>query len=1185
MLCSNCGTQNEVGRKFCKECAARLAVACPSCGASNAPDAKFCGECATPLQAAAVSLDTATTPTPASPRAAAAAPVAERRLVSVLFADLVGFTPFAEGRDSEDVRDTLSRYFDIARDIVERYGGTIEKFIGDAVMAVWGTPVAREDDAERAVRAALDLLEAVPALGPGIRARAGVLTGEAAVTLGATDQGMVAGDIVNTAARLQSVAEPGTVLVGESTRNAASGAIAFEDIGETALKGKSSPVPAFRAVRVVAQRGGRNRSESLEAPFVGRDEELRLLKEAFHATGREQRPRLVSVVGPAGIGKSRLTWEFLKYLDGLVEELWYHSGRSPSYGEGISFWALGEMVRARAGLAETDDEATTRARVAEMVAAHVPDETERRWIEPAMLQLLGAGETGEHSDELFAAWRTFFERMSLTGTVVLVFEDLHWADAGLLDFIDHVLEWTRELPILIVTLARPELLDKRPNWGAGKRHFSSLFLEPLPEAAMRQLLAGLVPGLPAAAASAIVARADGVPLYAVETVRMLVGDGRLSEKDGVYVPSGDLSQLAVPDTLTALISARLDALDPADRSLLQDAAALGQSFTANALAAVAGQSPEDLESRLRSLVRRELLILRADPRAPDRGQYAFVQSLIREVAYNTLARKDRKTRHLAAARYFESLDTDELVGALAGHYLAAHENAGDGPDAGALAVQARIALKAAAERASSLGSQAQALRFLEQALAIATDDVERADLSEAAGRAAEAADLIDEASSHLRLAYDTRLALGDRSGSLRAITLLARATISSQQARQALTMIEAALKEFGDLAHDSSYARLQGQLARAHFFTQAYRRAVEVADEVLAAAERANLVELILDTMVTKGTALGAMGRTREGLLLVSGAGALAEAGGMPSIALRAYINGSISESLVDPRLSLDKLRIGLKLAARLGRPGEESSLSGNAFIQAMRTGEWAWAEEVLQAALTNAGSAWARMNALSGLANLADYRGEDSSELVAALKAEASEANTSDAQMRMDEVDASVAFAHGRLADAHRLFAVLIAAGVPDAEVHLQVARTSLWMRDSTLAAQDLVAARRTGAFGRAIEAGYEQIAAGISALEGRTAEAMSTYRRVLRDWRDLGLPWDEALTGLEMAMFLDPADDEVRQAADVARKIFAELGAKPFLALLDENVSRAPASPASPVSPVSADAVRESSTVTIGD
>ncbi len=280
------------------ECASPLSAGCPTCGFVNQPGAKFCSECATPLAAGSLV---------GAPRGAASSvaaehedSVAQRRLVSILFADLVGFTPYAEERDSEDVRDTLSRYFDLARDVIERYGGTVEKFIGDAVMAVWGAPTAFEDDAERAVRAGMELVEVVQTLGPGIQARAGVLTGEAAVTLGATNQGMVAGDLVNTASRLQSVAQPGTVLVGESTYRAASAAIVFEPAGDQALKGKQSPVPAWRAVRVVAERGGRNRNESLEAPFVGRHEEMRLLKDLFHTTGREKRLRVVSVIGPAG---------------------------------------------------------------------------------------------------------------------------------------------------------------------------------------------------------------------------------------------------------------------------------------------------------------------------------------------------------------------------------------------------------------------------------------------------------------------------------------------------------------------------------------------------------------------------------------------------------------------------------------------------------------------------------------------------------------------------------------------------------------------------------------------------------------------------------------------------------------------------------------------------------------------
>ncbi|HEV2006313.1 MAG TPA: adenylate/guanylate cyclase domain-containing protein, partial [Candidatus Limnocylindrales bacterium] len=349
--CPNCGSANDAGRKFCGECGTRLASACPNCGTVNGPTSRFCGECGTPLPGANAGAGGA----PATPRGAGAAgaggagfagtaaggvaapgapgsarpanaPVAERRLVSILFADLVGFTTISEGRDHEEVRDLLSRYFDASREIIERYGGTVEKFIGDAVMAVWGAPTAHEDDAERAVRAALDVVDAVRGLAPGLEARGGVLTGEAAVTIGATGQGMVAGDLVNTASRLQSVAPPGVVLVGESTQHATANAIAYEAAGDQLLKGKAAPVPAFRAIRVVGERGGRGRSDRLEAAFVGRDSELRLLKDLFHATARERRVRLVSITGQGGVGKSRLAWELRKYADGVVDRVWWHEG-------------------------------------------------------------------------------------------------------------------------------------------------------------------------------------------------------------------------------------------------------------------------------------------------------------------------------------------------------------------------------------------------------------------------------------------------------------------------------------------------------------------------------------------------------------------------------------------------------------------------------------------------------------------------------------------------------------------------------------------------------------------------------------------------------------------------------------------------------------------------------------------
>ena len=731
--------------------------------------------------------------------------MAERRLVTVLFADLVGFTALSEGRDPEAVRELLSTYFELATDVIKRYGGSVEKFIGDAVMALWGAPVAHEDDAERAVRAGLDLVDAVQALGPGIQARCGVLTGEAAVTLGATSQGMVAGDLVNTASRLQSVAPAGAVLVGEAVQRATSVAIAYEEAGEQLLKGKVAPVPAWRAVRIIAERRGRGRDDRLEAPFVGRDTELRLLKDLFQATSRERRVRLVSVTGQGGIGKSRLAWEFQKYLDGLVEPIFWHEGRSPSYGEGITFWSLGEMVRSRAHLLETDDPVTTRTRIGEMLAQHVPDEEERRRIEPALLALLGAGDTPVGGPaELFSAWRTFFERVASKGVVVMLFEDLQWADPGTLDFIEHVLEWTRNVPILIVTLARPELLEQRPGWGAGKRAFLALDLQALDDASMRELLGGLVVGLPEAAVRSIVARAEGIPLYAVETIRMLVADGRLREREGGtgYEPVGELGELAVPDTLHALIAARLDGLDTAERGLVQDAATLGQSFTIGAVAAVASLEAAEAAKRLDRLVRADLLRREVDPRSPEQGQYAFVQALIREVAYSTLSLRDRRSRHLAAARYFESIGDDELAGALAAHYLAAYRASTEGPEAEALVAQARIALRAAAERAIALGAPGQAVTFLDRAIEVTDASADRAELHERAGAAASNAATQEVALGHFEAARGLYEELGDRPSQARMVAREGNALGPLRRRDEAMARLDRGWVEFADLGDD-----------------------------------------------------------------------------------------------------------------------------------------------------------------------------------------------------------------------------------------------------------------------------------------------------------------------------------------------------------------------------------------------
>ena len=799
LTCSNCGTQNDPTRKFCLECGQRLALGCPACGAPNQPGAKFCGECGTALGTGAAAMgapgDDAGSTAIGDRAAKSATTVNEVRLISVMFVDLVGFTPLSERLDAEEVRDLLDGYFATARQVVARHGGTIEKFIGDAVMAVWGTPVAHEDDAERAVRTALQLVEAIGRIevdGTSLQGRAGVLTGEAVVTVGADGGWMVAGDLVNTAARLQSVAVPGTVLVGEATYRAASGAIAFEPVGQRSLKGKTAPVPGWQALAVVARRGGSGRSETIEPPFVGRDEELRALKDHFHATEREGKPRLVTVVGQAGIGKSRLAWEFEKYLDGVVETILWHEGRSPSYGDGISYWALAEIVRGRAGIAESDDPETARRGLGAMLEEMVPDAVERRWIEPRLTGLLGIDELPvESREELFAAWRTFFERLAERSTTILIFWDLQWADQGLLDFIEHLLTWARSSPIFVLAEARPELLDRRPGWGAAVRSSTTIHLEPLSAGDMRLLLGGIVTGLPEHALRAIVERSEGVPLYAVETLRMLIDRGVLtpSEDGDCFTLAVDLPELDVPATLHALIAARLDTLAAEDRALILDASVLGLSFTVASLRALTAMDDAAVSASLDRLIRHQLLVLDADPRSPERGQFRFVQGVVREVAYQSLAKRDRRAKHMAAARHLESLGDDELAGVLANHYLAAFHATPAGSEADTLAAQARVTLRAAAERAASLHSLLGALGYLDQAITVTPDPAEQALLHERAAKYATESARVPEAVEHVQEAQRIFGSLGDRLGILRARALEARIKLSEHGDKAAIEIL------------------------------------------------------------------------------------------------------------------------------------------------------------------------------------------------------------------------------------------------------------------------------------------------------------------------------------------------------------------------------------------------------------
>jgi class 3 adenylate cyclase/predicted ATPase len=917
VICASCGHDNAEGQKFCGECGSPLVAACPSCGTSNPPGQKFCGECGTPLATGEPAAPTATAKPVERERAA------ERRLVSVLFADLVGFTSASEGRDAEDTRELLSRYFETARAIIERYGGTVEKFIGDAVMAIWGAPIAQEDDAERAVRAGLELVDAIPQLDSSLQARAGVLTGEAAVTIGAEGQGMVAGDLVNTASRIQSAAEPGTVLVGDATRRASEAAVAYEDAGAHELKGKAEPVSLFRATRVVASRGGEGRSSRLEAPFVGRDRELRLVKDLFHATAAEGKTHLLSVMGVAGIGKSRLAWEFEKYVDGVVDTVFWHRGRCLSYGEGVAYWALAEMIRSRARIVDSEDESSALRKLRETIAEHVSDPAEREWIEPRLQQLLGLVErSGSDREDLFSAWRSFFEHLAEKATVVLLFEDLHWADSGLVAFIEHLLDWSRNIPVFVLSLARPELVERHPGFPGATRSATTLALDPLTDEAMDELLSGLVPGLPDEPRAAIRTRADGIPLYAVETVRMLLDRGVLEPAGNEYRLTGPIDSVEVPETLHALIAARLDGLETDERLMVERAAVLGKTFTVQGLAALSGVDEAEAERVLAALVRKELLALDTDPRSPERGQYGFLQALVQRIAYEMLARGERRALHVVAATFLAEsagVDLDEIAEVIAMHYRDAYEAAPNADDAAAMRSSALAWLRRAGERSAALAATEDARRAFDDAAELAGDGPERAALLERAGELALAGYELDVAVERLEQSRALYLEAGRTHDAARAVVPLCTALWVQARIDEALELAKPALEILASDEPDEDVARLAAEVARLHFFRGEIEEAMRRVEQALTIAESQSLPVVLTQALNTKSLLLRAE-HPREGRALVREALDIALEHDLVDGALRAYNNLAVNEWEADRHdESRRMVAEGFELARRRG--------------------------------------------------------------------------------------------------------------------------------------------------------------------------------------------------------------------------------------------------------------------------
>ncbi len=725
---------------------------CPQCGRENAADARFCSNCGAAL---AVERERARE---------------ERKVVTVLFADLVGFTSRAEQMDPEDVRAILEPYHARLRGELERRGGTVEKFIGDAVMALFGAPTAHEDDPERAVRAALAIRDSIKEEGD-LEVRIAVTTGEALVALGARPaegEGMASGDVVNTAARMQSAAPVNGILVDEATYRSTSQKIDYREAEPVSAKGKQEPVPAWEVVEARSSYGV-DVARDQRAPLIGRERELDVLVSALGRVRAERSPQLVTLVGVPGIGKSRLVYELSLVIENEAELTSWRQGRSLPYGEGVSFWALGEMVKAQAGMLETDSSDEAASKLARSVRALV-DESEADWVERHLGALVGLESEqepkGDHRAEAFAAWRRFFEALAEERPLVLVFEDLHWADEGLLDFVDHLVDRAGGVPILVVGTARPELLSRRAGWGGGKPNALTLSLSPLDDDETARLLAALLERsvLPAETQTALLQRAGGNPLYAEEFVRMLT-DRDLLTGDG---------DLPLPETVQGIVAARLDALPEEEKVLLQDAAVLGKVFWLGAAAEIGAVERPAAEEALHRLERKEFVRRERRPSVVGESEYAFRHLLVRDVAYSQIPRARRAEKHRLAGEWIERLGRPEdHAEMLAYHYSSALELArAAGADTSALEGPARRALREAGDRAFALGAYGTARKFYAQTVE-ARPESEPPD-PELLIRYSRVLNSIDigSASEFLRQAVEISLAAGDSGQAAEAETLL-----------------------------------------------------------------------------------------------------------------------------------------------------------------------------------------------------------------------------------------------------------------------------------------------------------------------------------------------------------------------------------------------------------------------------
>jgi class 3 adenylate cyclase/tetratricopeptide (TPR) repeat protein len=1122
-------------------------LTCPSCGKEVPREFPFCPFCTAPLAAQQASKVEE-----------------ERKIVTVFFCDLVGFTAASDAADPEDVRSRIRPYHARLRRELEGYGGTVEKFIGDAVMAVFGAPAAHEDDAERAVRAGLRILEAIeelnevdPAL--SLQVRIGINTGEALVALGARPEegeGMVTGNVVNTASRLQGAAPVNGIACSEQTYRQTERIFDYVELEPVAVKGKAGPLAVFRPLQPRA-RYGSDVVRTHATPLVGRELEKPLLIGMFERSAQQRSCQLVTIVGEPGVGKSRLSAELFGYIDDRTGLTRWRQGRCLPYGEGIAFWALGEVVKAECGILESDSPEEADAKLEQALPRDDPDFA---WLKARLAPLVGAQAEPASQEESFAAWRRCLESWAEARETVLVFEDLHWADEALLSFLEHLAEWAEGVPLLLLCIARPELYERYPGFGANARNAQRINLAPLTDEETARLISSLLERavLPAETQQALLERAGGNPLYAEEFVRLLSDRGELAE------------EVEVPDSVQALIAARLDTLSHKRKSLLQDAAVMGKVFWGGLLAEMGGREPREVEQALHELALRELVRPARTSSMEGEAEYGFSHLLVRDVCYEQIPRAVRAERHRAAAAWLEDKAGErvgDLADVLAHHYVQALEltrAAGEARDTHELEAGAIRYLGLAGERSLALDVE-RAEASLAKALVLAPPGhSERASLLERWAQAAQQQGRLKEAKD----AFDELLALYREQGKPIA-------------AGRALTALSDVLRRLGDPRGEDAIAEAlvlleaeppgldlvaaHAELAGRRFVASAYPEAIVAAERALALADEL-VVPQPARALGYRGNARAALGE-RQGVEDMDRALVLALDQGRGRDAAVLHNNlALIAWYYEGPQAGLARCHEGIEFCQRRGiaefAPGI-AAISLTLLVDCGRPDEALAEAEPLAERAEAAGSVSDLLETRAVRLRVLSRRGEGQRDPVTGEPLAALARETGEPQLIAMgfAADALLLVARGRPHEAQALLTEL--ERVPGtrgdpyyASVLPELVRTTLALGDAEHAARLVTGVEpRTPLSAHALTACRAQLAEAC----GSHAEAAALYAESAGRWLEFGNVPERAYAllgqGRCLAALSEPAAEKPLREA---RELFASMGYKPALAETEALLAR---------------------------